>query len=79
EWAGLIVVGKLGEWIARGAEDAGWAPARICRCDSTDAAARALAERAQAGDGVLLKASRGARLEAILKHGIGPQGAAPAV
>lgn len=66
DWAGLITVGALGERIAEGAAAAGMPGERIVRCDTTDAAARALTDRVSAGDGVLVKASRGKHLEEVV-------------
>jgi len=68
DWAGLIAVGGLGDCIGRGADAAGFPAARIhCCCEASDAA-RLLAARTRPGDGVLLKASRGIRLEDVLNH-----------
>ncbi|MBN1557592.1 MAG: UDP-N-acetylmuramoyl-tripeptide--D-alanyl-D-alanine ligase [Lentisphaerae bacterium] len=67
-WAGLIVVGPLGGLIADGAEQAGMPRAAVDRCaDNADAAAR-LAERAAPGDAVLVKGSRGMRLEEVVEQ-----------
>jgi UDP-N-acetylmuramoyl-tripeptide--D-alanyl-D-alanine ligase len=63
--AGLITVGELGEIIAEGALRAGMTPDRVFRCGSNEAAVRRLARSARQGDTVLLKASRGIRLEEI--------------
>lgn len=65
-WAGLITVGRLGSWIADGAESGGFAGVLV-RCKDPEAAARTLAEHARPGDAVLLKASRGERLEEVLE------------
>ena len=67
DWAGLIVVGRLGEWIAEGAETAGAFRGQIIRCADRVAAARSLKENTTAGDAVLLKASRGEQLEKVLE------------
>jgi UDP-N-acetylmuramoyl-tripeptide--D-alanyl-D-alanine ligase len=66
EWAGLIAVGDHGELIAEGAERAGWSGDRVVRCPDSAAAARALKDRINMGDAVLLKASRGEKLEDVL-------------
>jgi UDP-N-acetylmuramoyl-tripeptide--D-alanyl-D-alanine ligase len=66
EWAGLIAVGDHGELIAEGAARAGWTGDRVVRCPDSAAAARALKERIAVGDAVLIKASRGERLEDVL-------------
>jgi len=65
-WAGIITVGSLGAVIARGATDAGVRAARVFACPDHAAAAEVLARRLQPGDTVLLKASRGQRLEQVL-------------
>jgi len=63
----LITVGELGAWIAAGAFEAGLAADRIEICDGCGAAAAILRARLQAGDAVLLKASRGEKLERVLE------------
>ena len=64
---GLVTVGELGAWIAAGAYEAGLAMDRIEICESCAAAAAFLRARLQAGDAVLLKASRGEKLERVLE------------
>lgn len=74
DWAGLVVVGELGALIADGAAESGLADDRIVRCQTTEAAGRALLEQLQSGDGVLIKASRGKHLEDVaerLAQGLG--------
>jgi UDP-N-acetylmuramoyl-tripeptide--D-alanyl-D-alanine ligase len=66
-WAGLIAVGRLGEWIAEGAETAGVFRGQVIRCADHIAAARILKENMTAGDAILLKASRGEQLEKVLE------------
>jgi UDP-N-acetylmuramoyl-tripeptide--D-alanyl-D-alanine ligase len=68
DWAGLIVVGWLGEGIAEGAETSGAFRGRIIRCADPAAAASILKENIVAGDAVLLKASRGEQLEKVLEE-----------
>lgn len=68
DWAGLIAVGGLGDCIGRGADAAGFPATRIHCCPAASDAARLLAARTRPGDGVLLKASRGIRLEDVLNH-----------
>jgi UDP-N-acetylmuramoyl-tripeptide--D-alanyl-D-alanine ligase len=65
-WAGLIVVGEHGATIAEGAELAGWPAAKSARCPDIASAARALKDKVEPGDAVLLKASRGEHLEDVL-------------
>lgn len=61
--AGLAAVGALGAHIARGAREAGLRPDRLLSTDDPAAAAAAVAGWSRAGDWILVKASRGARLE----------------
>ncbi|MDA0991825.1 MAG: UDP-N-acetylmuramoyl-tripeptide--D-alanyl-D-alanine ligase, partial [Verrucomicrobia bacterium] len=65
DWAGIVVVGELGHWIATGAEAKGVRPDGIYRCADTAAAAAVLAGALSPGDGVLLKGSRGLRIEDV--------------
>jgi UDP-N-acetylmuramoyl-tripeptide--D-alanyl-D-alanine ligase len=59
---GVIVVGELARPIACECTDA------FFHCEDADGAAKILRERLQAGDHVLLKASRGEQLERVLNH-----------
>ncbi|MES1208293.1 MAG: UDP-N-acetylmuramoyl-tripeptide--D-alanyl-D-alanine ligase, partial [Pseudomonadota bacterium] len=61
--AGLAGVGALGAEIAAGAREAGLPEARAITGDDPVAAARALAAWTRPGDWILVKASRGMRLE----------------
>lgn len=75
QWAGLITVGKLGDIIAQGAENAGLGKPRVYRCADKHRASQILAEKTSEGDAVLVKASRGIRLEEVIKEWITiPQG-----
>ena len=65
-WAGLITVGELAADVADGARAAGMIADRVLNCPDTRTAARELAKRVSAGDAVLLKGSRGSRLEDVL-------------
>ena len=62
----LVTVGELGEQIARGARDAGMAPGVVAALPTADAAVAHVRERAADGGHVLVKASRGARLEEVI-------------
>ena len=62
-WAGLITVGSLGRHIADGALVAGFPDDRVFRCADAAEAGRVLAAHVAEGDAVLVKASRGMRLE----------------
>ncbi|MEI7435928.1 MAG: UDP-N-acetylmuramoyl-tripeptide--D-alanyl-D-alanine ligase [bacterium] len=64
-WAGLITLGPLAAQLAGAVRDAG-ARFPVLECTTHAAAARALAEHLHPGDAVLLKASRGMKLEEVL-------------
>ncbi len=66
EWAGLLALGNEGAWIAEGARAAGWPTEQAVACGGPEAAAEWLESRVRAGDAVLLKASRGERLERVV-------------
>jgi len=61
----LLCVEAAGEWIADAAMGAGLASSSIRRCADSAAAASAIGELLLPGDLILLKASRGVRLEAV--------------
>lgn len=65
-WAGLVTVGPLGARIAEGALVAGMPGAFVRTCGTAAEAAIYLKERMVKGDVLLLKASRGKRLEDII-------------
>ncbi|MDD4873286.1 MAG: UDP-N-acetylmuramoyl-tripeptide--D-alanyl-D-alanine ligase, partial [Kiritimatiellae bacterium] len=48
-WTGLIVVGKIAEHIANGAEDGGFEKKRVFRCKNNTEAASLLADKIKAG------------------------------
>ena len=62
----LIVCGKLGQEIARGAEEHGMPASRIFRVKTASQGAEYLNKIASSGDVVLLKASRNMKLENVL-------------
>ena len=62
----LITVGKLGEIIARGAENAGMAQERVFRCQNNAEAFSCLHKIMQSGDVILVKGSRGVKMEEIV-------------
>ena len=73
-WAGLVTVGPLGTLIAAGAAAAGMAAEKIFQCADCSAAVATLRAQLQPGDAVLVKASRGEKLERViddLTKGIG--------
>ena len=61
--AGLLAVGRRGGWIADGALEHRMDADRVFRCPDVEAAAAVLADRAVGGDFVLVKASRGERID----------------
>lgn len=65
-WNGIITVGSLGAVVAREAVNAGVNAARVFACADHAAAAEILGRYLQYGDAVLVKASRGQRLEQVL-------------
>lgn len=67
EWAGLLALGSEGAWIAEGARDAGWSAEQAVACGGPAEAAEWLESRVRTGDAVLLKASRGERLERVVE------------
>lgn len=67
DWAGVITVGELGETLADGVRAGGLNPAALFVCEAADEAAAILRDRVEPGDQVLMKASRGIRLEEVLQ------------
>ncbi len=65
-WAGLVTVGELGSWISEGARAAGMPAARVNVCESVAQAVTVLKEKVVKGDALLIKASRGIRLETVI-------------
>ena len=61
----LLVLGKRAAMIAEGALDAGYPSDRVFTCDSHQHAAEIIKQVARAGDWVLLKGSRGMRMEEV--------------
>jgi UDP-N-acetylmuramoyl-tripeptide--D-alanyl-D-alanine ligase len=66
-WAGLVAVGPLAARIADRACAGGFPADRVECVPDADAAACAILNRAKAGDAVLIKASRGMRLERVAR------------
>jgi UDP-N-acetylmuramoyl-tripeptide--D-alanyl-D-alanine ligase len=62
----LVAVGELGAAIADGARDAGMPPEQVVAVATPGEAARVVAREAPPEAWVLVKASRGARLEAVI-------------
>ena len=67
----LVTVGPLARHIARAAREAGLRTA--LECDDPDAAAELVRKHARAGDVVLVKASRGMRLERVVTRLLEPR------
>lgn len=67
DWGGLIAVGPQSHAIARGAGAAGLPEGKTVWCSDTDAAYEALSDRISSGDELLLKGSRGMRLEELVE------------
>jgi len=65
-WAGLVTVGALGARIAEGALAAGMAAESVHAGVTTAEAAEWLKERVAKGDALLVKASRGKRMEDVI-------------
>lgn len=61
----LLVLGNRAAMIAQGARDAGYPKDQIYICDSHQHAAEIIKQVARAGDWVLLKGSRGMRMEEV--------------
>jgi len=67
EPTGLVVVGDLGRLVGRGANDEGY-EGPVLEAGNNIEAAQLLAANTGAGDGILLKASRGFQLEKIVEE-----------
>jgi UDP-N-acetylmuramoyl-tripeptide--D-alanyl-D-alanine ligase len=71
----LVTVGDLGEVIATGAVDAGMAETAVSVCATHQEAADAVMRNRQAGDVVLVKGSRGMKMEEVIRLLRGAAGA----
>ncbi len=72
---GLVTVGELGALIAQSAAEAGLPAGRIASFSDNDAVIAHLEQSLQPGDLVLVKGSRGMRMEEIVWHFMGDRGA----
>jgi UDP-N-acetylmuramoyl-tripeptide--D-alanyl-D-alanine ligase len=63
----LVTLGDLGETIAAGALDAGMARAAVRVCATHEEAANAILQSWQAGDVILIKGSRGMKMEEVAR------------
>jgi UDP-N-acetylmuramoyl-tripeptide--D-alanyl-D-alanine ligase len=64
----LITTGNLAKHMARGAVDAGMPSDRVFEANTLADAARLLREHSRPGDAVLIKGSRGMKMEKILEE-----------
>lgn len=64
---GLVLIGRRAAWIAEAAVNSGMQRETVRICDSHEQAAQELAAMAASGDWVLIKGSRGMRLEKVLE------------
>jgi UDP-N-acetylmuramoyl-tripeptide--D-alanyl-D-alanine ligase len=71
----LVACGPLGKSLAKGAREAGQDPAHIMEVSDAKAAADAVKAIAKSGDVVLIKASRGMKLERVVDALQGVKGA----
>ncbi|GAB6158874.1 UDP-N-acetylmuramoyl-tripeptide--D-alanyl-D-alanine ligase [Desulfotomaculum varum] len=64
----LVTVGQLARWVAEGGQQAGLAPACIRQCEDNQQAISILKNILQTGDTILIKGSRGMRMEQIVQE-----------
>ncbi|SHF42236.1 UDP-N-acetylmuramoyl-tripeptide--D-alanyl-D-alanine ligase [Desulforamulus putei DSM 12395] len=64
----LVTVGHLAQWIAEGGLKGGLSPERVRQCENNQQAMEILKEILQTGDTILVKGSRGMRMEEIVKE-----------
>jgi len=62
----LITVGTLGRMIGEEALSQGMSPDRVCMCDDNAAAIECLQAQIEPGDYILVKGSRGMKMEEIV-------------
>ncbi|NLI11826.1 MAG: UDP-N-acetylmuramoyl-tripeptide--D-alanyl-D-alanine ligase [Peptococcaceae bacterium] len=70
----LVTVGDLAADVANGAAGAGLAAARVFHCDDNPGAIRVLNDLLRDGDVVLVKGSRGMKMEQIVQHLVNSRG-----
>lgn len=66
-WGGMVATGELGKAIAEGAAAAGMRDRLVAWCGEKGEAYEVLSKHISSGDDLLLKASRGVRLEELLE------------
>jgi UDP-N-acetylmuramoyl-tripeptide--D-alanyl-D-alanine ligase len=66
--AQLYVLGDFAEDVAAGAKDAGLAESQISICDDAEQMSRLLGQELRAGDVLLVKGSRGMRMERVVEY-----------
>ncbi|MCL5289576.1 MAG: UDP-N-acetylmuramoyl-tripeptide--D-alanyl-D-alanine ligase [Bacillota bacterium] len=64
----LVTVGNLAQWIAQGGRKAGLATEKIRQCENNAEAVKVLKDILKPGDTILVKGSRGMRMEEIVKE-----------
>ncbi|MDX2227116.1 MAG: UDP-N-acetylmuramoyl-tripeptide--D-alanyl-D-alanine ligase [Verrucomicrobiae bacterium] len=64
----LYVTGSCGHWTLEGAREAGLSAAAAHFAESAEALAKKINETAREGDAVLVKGSRGAKMEEVVAH-----------
>jgi UDP-N-acetylmuramoyl-tripeptide--D-alanyl-D-alanine ligase len=74
-FVGLVAVGPMARGIAEGARATGLAAERIQATEDAATAASTVLGWSQPGDWILVKASRGLRLERVLEAMLSPPGA----
>ncbi|MFH1738417.1 MAG: UDP-N-acetylmuramoyl-tripeptide--D-alanyl-D-alanine ligase [bacterium] len=69
----LVTLGKLSRNVASGALDSGMPKDRVFECENHEEVVQRLSELAEAGDLILVKASRGMAMEKIVEQLVSPQ------
>ncbi len=64
----LFVVGDFADQVAEGAQAAGLPASRIVECDDVDELSREVETELKAGDVLLVKGSRGMKMERVVEH-----------
>lgn len=64
----IFVVGDFADEVAKGARSAGFADSQIIECENADELAHELEKELKAGDVLLVKGSRGMRMERVVEY-----------